>query len=128
MDRQRAARAVAARRGELDMTQQELASAANVDLKTIGSLERRGTWPIARNRARIERALGWQPGQMNRIADEDEDQPQIPPRLRQDIIDFLGERRAAAVLANMEAYLRGEPPPGTSGPGGGRLGEQAAAS
>lgn len=66
--RQRAAHAVAARRGELDMTQQELAEAAGVDLKTIGNLERRGRWPIARTRARIERALRWPSGEMERLA------------------------------------------------------------
>ena len=77
--RQRAARAVAARRGELGMTQQELADAAGVDLKTIGNLERRGRWPIARTRARIERALNWESGEMERLAAEPE--PSIPPEV-----------------------------------------------
>ena len=79
--RQRAARAVAARRGELRMTQSELGAAAGVDTKTIGNLESRGVWPIARNRAAIEQALGWPVGEMARIAAAEEKQPLIPPDL-----------------------------------------------
>ena len=78
--RQRAARAVAARRGVLRMTQQELGAAAGVDVKTIGNLESRGVWPIARTRAVIEEALGWPSGEMERIATREE-QPAVPPGL-----------------------------------------------
>ncbi len=69
-DHQRAARGAVARRGELGLTQEELAVRAGVDIKTIGNFERRGRWPIARTRARIERALGWMPGELDRIANE----------------------------------------------------------
>src|SRR6185437_10027978 len=55
----RAGSAVAARRGELDMTQQDLADAAGVDLKTVYNLESGSRWPIARTRVAISRALGW---------------------------------------------------------------------
>jgi transcriptional regulator with XRE-family HTH domain len=80
--RQRAARAVAARRGELRMTQLELGAAAGVDVKTIGNLESRGVWPIARTRAQIEEALGWPAGEMERIAARDgEPELIIPPGL-----------------------------------------------
>ena len=79
--RQRAARAVAARRGELRMTQSELGAAAGVDTKTIGNLEKRGVWPIARSRAAIEQALGWPSGEMERIAAAEEKQLAIPPEL-----------------------------------------------
>lgn len=65
----RAARAATARRGELDLTQEALAKSAGVDVKTIGNLETRGRWPIARNRARIEAALGWAPGTLDGIAE-----------------------------------------------------------
>ena len=56
----RVGRAVAARRGELGMTQQELADAAGVDIKTVYNLESGTRWPIARTRAAISAALGWQ--------------------------------------------------------------------
>ena len=79
--RQRAASAVAARRGELRMTQGELGAAAGVDVKTIGNLESRGVWPIARTRAKLEEALGWPSGEMARIAAAEEKQPVIPPDL-----------------------------------------------
>jgi len=99
------------------MTQQELADAADVDTKTIGNLERRGKWPIARTRARIEKALGWPPGEMERIASEESEQPPpslVPEGLRQDIMnekDLTPEERQAVIDA-VEATLareRGEP-------------------
>lgn len=116
--RQRAARAVAARRGELQMTQQELASVAGVDIKTIGNLESRGRWPIARTRARIEKALHWPVGQMERIASEDAEEPK-PPTVRPEILrEMYADIRAAnspedaeLMIANIEAALRGDPPP-----------------
>lgn len=54
------------------MTQQELARTADVDTKTIWNLETKGRWPIARSRARIEKALGWPQGELERIASEQE--------------------------------------------------------
>ena len=64
------------------MTQSELGAAAGVTTKTIGNLESRGRWPIARTRAQIEEALGWPSGEMARIAArEEEKQPLIPPDL-----------------------------------------------
>ena len=66
---QRTGRAVAARRGQLGMTQQELADAAHVDLKTIYNLESGTRWPIARNRAAISAALGWEGDALAQIAD-----------------------------------------------------------
>lgn len=53
-------RAVAARRGKLGMTQQDLADAAGVDLKTVYNLESGTRWPIARNRVAVSAALGWE--------------------------------------------------------------------
>jgi transcriptional regulator with XRE-family HTH domain len=53
-------RAVAARRGQLGMTQQDLADAANVDLKTVYNLESGTRWPIAKNRVAISAALRWE--------------------------------------------------------------------
>lgn len=59
------------------MTQQELADLAGIDAKTIGNLETRDRWPIARTRARIEEALGWPDGEMTRLAEEGEG-PLVP--------------------------------------------------
>jgi transcriptional regulator with XRE-family HTH domain len=68
LDQERVAERVRARRGELDLTQQALAQVAGVDVATISSLERAERWPWAKNRARIESALGWEPGALTEIA------------------------------------------------------------
>ena len=114
--RQRAARTVAARRGELGLTQQELADAAGVDSKTIYNLESRGRWPIARTRARMEKALGWPVGEMEHIAengDDPEPDPDIlPDGVRDDIRRGASSPEAAAHLELLfEAFARGEPLP-----------------
>ena len=67
-DLRRVGRAVAARRGELGLTQQDLADAAGVDLKTVYNLESGTRWPIARTRSAIAAALGWGPGVLPAIA------------------------------------------------------------
>ena len=108
--RQRAAAAVAARRGELDMTQQQLSAAAGVDSKTIGNLESRGRWPIATTRARIEKALGWPSGEMERIASL-EPAPAVPPGLADYIRNRSGlpaEIREQAI-AVLEDFLSRPP-------------------
>jgi DNA-binding XRE family transcriptional regulator len=110
-DMRRVSRAVIARRGELDMTQAELAAAASVDTKTIGSLETRGRWPIARSRARIERALSWPAGEMERIASGDDDEPVVP----RDVLDAIKREVAPEdrqrVIDAVERTLRSEPQP-----------------
>lgn len=121
----RVSRAVIARRGELDMTQAELASAAGVDTKTIGSLETRGRWPIARTRARIEKALRWPAGELDRLATE-EPQPPVP----RDILDAIeanvppADRRR--VIEAVERELRGESQPRPPAPAAGRARRQRA--
>ena len=57
----RVGRTVVSRRGELGMTQQDLADRARVDLKTVYNLEAGARWPIAKNRAAVSAALGWAP-------------------------------------------------------------------
>lgn len=49
------------------MTQQELADAAGVDLKTVYNLESGGRWPNARTRAAVAGALGWDGGSLAAI-------------------------------------------------------------
>lgn len=88
-----------ARRGELGMDRQELAGAAEIDPKTLYNLEIKGRWPIAVTRARIERALRWPPGEMERIAAENEPQPD-------GLAEYFGEERAARLRRVLEK--RGE--------------------
>src|SRR5579875_3026864 len=53
---------VANRRAELGKDRAELARIAEVDNKTLASLESGQRWPRDRSRARIEQALRWRPG------------------------------------------------------------------
>jgi transcriptional regulator with XRE-family HTH domain len=64
---QRAADYVKARRGALHLTQDALATAAGVDAKTVWNLEAGERWPQATTRAKIEAALGWSEGDLQRI-------------------------------------------------------------
>lgn len=62
------------RRAELDLSQQALADAAKVSLRTIPNLE--GGQPAKdRTLARIERALGWAPGSIDTILDVEGGEP-----------------------------------------------------
>lgn len=115
--------AVEAQRGALGMSRDEFAAKAGVDRKTVYNLEKDGKWPIARTRARIEAALGWAPGEMERIASAGEE----PPPLSPDILRAFERRypdpelRRKAIEA-LEAVERGEawaPSPGRQ-PGPGR--------
>ena len=65
----RVGRTVASRRGELGMTQQDLAAEAGVDLKTVYNLEAGARWPIAKNRFAIAVALKWAPDALAAIRD-----------------------------------------------------------
>jgi transcriptional regulator with XRE-family HTH domain len=68
--RRAAGRAVLARRGELGLTQAQLAGMADVDIKTVYALEAGGRWPIARNLAAIARALGISADDLRDLAEE----------------------------------------------------------
>jgi transcriptional regulator with XRE-family HTH domain len=115
----RAGQAVAVRRGRLGMTQPELADAARVDVKTVSNLERGARWPIARTRASIAAALGWETDALNTIAaggDLEPDRPATrvpqPPAAQSspdngDSGDFLSdEDKARARPAHDKAALR----------------------
>lgn len=92
-DRTRAARAAAARRGELGLTQKKLASIAGVDVKTIGDLERFKRWPTAASRARIEAGLQWPVGRLAEIASEEPEQPHPPRAPADDDEDLVAQLR-----------------------------------
>lgn len=86
------------------MTQQQLADKAGVDAKTIGNLESRGKWPIARTRARIEQALGWPPGELARIAAGS--QPKIvSPNARKVLRRELDDEDYRRVIGLLEGTL-----------------------
>lgn len=116
MNVQRAARAVEARRGELGLTQQQLATMAGVDVKTVGSLESRGRWPIARTRAAIERAMGWPPGEMARIADEEPAPPALSEATQRLMREELGDEIASRLIAHAEHLASGQTPAAGDGP------------
>lgn len=60
---------IAQRRTALGMTQADLAQAAEITVRTIGSVERDETWPRKKTLTAIERALGWAPGSLEQIRD-----------------------------------------------------------
>jgi DNA-binding XRE family transcriptional regulator len=109
---QRIGRAVAARRGELGMTQQELAGTAHVDLKTIYNLESGTRWPIARTRVAISAALGWQGDALAALRDSPAGRSGVgpllavvpPPGGKPEPLDGLPLDEAAA-LAPLEAAI-----------------------
>lgn len=103
-DAKRAGLYALARRGELGMTQEQVARAAKVDPKTINSLEHGERWPWARNVARIEAALNWPPLTLEKIAAGEE-----PPGGAQ--VAGAGERerddpRVVALLAALTKFER----------------------
>jgi plasmid maintenance system antidote protein VapI len=65
--RTRAGNAVAARLIELGMTPGSLARLAGVDVTTIRALIRGTRWPRMVTAERINSALGWAPGELQRI-------------------------------------------------------------
>jgi len=108
--------AVVDRRAELGWTQKELATAAKVSERTIQNLEA-GSRPQARNRSRIEAALGWDNGAMRRIEEEKvaDRSPPPPPRLsdatRQAMHEELGPELAARLIAEADHASSGRTSP-----------------
>lgn len=80
--RRAAIRAAINRRGELGLTQEQLAERAGVSPRTIGMFETGQSWPRARQLGQIERlGLNWPVGHLREVADdidypaEERDQP-----------------------------------------------------
>jgi len=67
--RDRVARYVASRRADLGLSQETLAAHAGINPKTVLDLERGRRAASARTRQKLEPALGWVEGDINRIAD-----------------------------------------------------------
>lgn len=71
--------AVAAAAGELGWSQSELAQRAGVDSGTLGDFLAGRRWPRNTTQFKVEKALGWRPGTISRIARGDD-----PPVVRGD--------------------------------------------
>ena len=65
--RKNTARAFTTRRGELHLTQEDVAARAGVSVRTVQGFEA-GTWPNPATKARLEKAVGWPPGEIARLA------------------------------------------------------------
>lgn len=116
--------AVVIRRSELGLTQRDLAAKAGVAERTVQNLEA-GTRPQPLIRGKIERALGWPTGEMERIAKAPADTSDVladefgeenAARLRR----VLGKRgqTGADVLRAIENELRAPREDGTQGESG----------
>ena len=68
--RRAAGRVALARRGELGLTQAEVAERAGVDVQTYRTLETGERWPIAKSLAAISAVLGFSSGYLRDVADE----------------------------------------------------------
>lgn len=85
-DRARAAQYVIARRGSLNLTREQLAELAGLDVKTIYNLESGERWPQAKTRGKIEKALRIDYGSLQAVAeggeplllDQEREQPADP--------------------------------------------------
>jgi len=99
--RERAAAQVVARRGELGLTQRQLAMTAEVDIKTIYNLESGERWPQAGTRAKIEKALSWAVGSLEAFAEGRESGYQYPTIA--ELIDD-GLRRGGLTAEQVRAF------------------------
>ena len=111
---------IARRRHQLGWSQVELARRLEVSPSTVADWERGKSYP-KKKFGIVEQALGID-------LTEEPETPRISDGMRAELIALFGPRRAAVVLANLEAYLRGEPPPGTNDEAAGKSEGRLAAS
>lgn len=101
-----ATQAARERMGELSLTQDDLAKKSRTDITTISRFLNEHSWPQVRTRARIEVALGWQPGELGRIAMSTPDDDPLTEDLKQarqmliDAIRLDDPRRMRELLAD----------------------------
>ena len=107
--------AVIDRRAELGWTQKQLAAEAGVGERTIQNLES-GKKPLPVIRARIERALGWEPGEFRRIEAAGEKRPALSPELQERMRDEVGDEMAARLIAHAEHLASGRTSSAEGGP------------
>lgn len=96
------------------MTQQDLADAAGVDIKTVYNLESGTRWPIARTRAAIASALGWDADALARIAEDGtppaprSDRPFTPPATTPEMEEGV-RVHLPGIMARLEVARGGHP-------------------
>jgi transcriptional regulator with XRE-family HTH domain len=98
---------VVVRRSELGLTQKGLALKAGVAERTVQNLEA-GKRPQPLIRGKIEKALGWPPGEMDRIATAPDPapEPSVPPDVLRVIRRNYPPERQAEVIEMLEAIER----------------------
>src|SRR5512139_362915 len=96
-----AAAAAKARRGDLRLTQRELADKAGVHWRTVQDFEAGNSWPQAKTLAQIERlGLGWYAGKLGDIAKDVDSKPEvISPSDPADPLDDLKQARQMLIDA-----------------------------
>lgn len=83
--RQVARAAYIARRGDLGLTQEDVARLADVAVRTVVNWESQGVWPNAKTRARLEKAVQWEPGQLEQLA------ASVPEGISPETLERLGK-------------------------------------
>lgn len=101
LDRARAGQYVAARRGRLGLSQDDLAARAGIDPKTLRDLETGKRWPRAKTRTAIEDALDIETGDLLRLAEGG-----MPAPDRRDLLLNLIYERAAELRRDPTGILR----------------------
>lgn len=102
---QRLALRIRRRRVDLDVSQQALADAANVSLRTIANLEA-GQPAKERTLARIERALRWIPGSVDTILDGGEPSELQAENLDEVVDESVDAAEAAIINASNTELVR----------------------
>jgi len=103
--REVAAAAFIERRRQLGLTQEDIAHLADVVAKTVYNFEVRHRWPNSRTRARLEQAVDWPQGEIERIAGPSRPPVNLPPELleqAQQLRNEVGEETFAQLMAFFE--------------------------
>src|SRR5215469_812372 len=90
-----AADAFRARRGELGLTQEQVAAAARVHTRTVQNLESH-RWPNPATLARLERAVGWPNGELNRLSAPP--RPMVDPQLLDRVAELSDDELEALMF------------------------------
>jgi transcriptional regulator with XRE-family HTH domain len=102
----RAARAFAARRGELGLSRAEVARRGPVAERTIHNFEKEGSWPHPDTLARLERAVNWPPGEIERRSDEPVPDVTVSDVLRAAVVTEVGPVLAPRIVEAIEDEIR----------------------
>ena len=97
--RQRVAAAFIERRSALKLTQEQVAQRGGIVVRTVQNFEA-GRWPNSRSRALLEKAVGWEPGEITRLAEPP--RPELDPKLVELASRLTHEEREALIR-----FLRG---------------------